>query len=70
MLAPVPGPEGQDSSTWHEARPENPAEHLRRADAFARGFTCAAVIAAVVAAYALWRMPAQRVTGAIGHMHH
>ncbi|MBD3926388.1 MFS transporter [Nocardioides cavernae] len=40
------------------------------ADAFRRGFTCAAVIAAVVAAYALWRMPAQRVTGAIGHMHH
>ena len=40
------------------------------ADAFNRGFTCAAVIAAVVAAYALWRMPAQRVTGAVGHMHH
>ncbi len=37
MLAPVPGPEGQDSSTWREARPENPSEHLRRADAFARG---------------------------------
>jgi oligopeptidase B len=37
MLAPVPGPEGQDSSTWSEARPENPSEHLRRADAFARG---------------------------------
>ena len=40
------------------------------AAAFSRGFTCAAVIAVVVAAYALWRMPAQRVTGAIGHMHH
>jgi hypothetical protein len=40
------------------------------ADAFSRGFTCAAVIAAVVAVYALWRMPAQRVTGAVGHMHH
>jgi hypothetical protein len=40
------------------------------ADAFSRGFTCAAVIAALVAAYALWRMPAERVTGAIGHMHH
>ena len=40
------------------------------ADAFSRGFTCAAVISTVVAAYALWRMPAQRVTGAIGHMHH
>jgi hypothetical protein len=40
------------------------------AAAFSRGFTCAAVISMVVAAYALWRMPAQRVTGAIGHMHH
>ena len=40
------------------------------AAAFSRGFTCAAVITMVVAAYALWRMPAQRVTGAIGHMHH
>ena len=40
------------------------------ADAFSRGFISAAIIAVVVAAYALWRMPAQRVTGAIGHMHH
>ncbi len=40
------------------------------AAAFSRGVTCAAVISMVVAAFALWRMPAQRVTGAIGHMHH
>ena len=40
------------------------------AGAFGRGFVCATAIAAVVTAYALWRMPAQRVTGAIGHMHH
>ena len=37
MLAPAPGPEGQDWTTWTEARPENPREHLRRADAFADG---------------------------------
>ncbi|HEX6148926.1 prolyl oligopeptidase family serine peptidase [Nocardioides sp.] len=41
MLAPVPGPDGQDWTTWTEARPENPAEHLRRADAFAAGVVLA-----------------------------
>jgi oligopeptidase B len=37
MVAPVPGPGGQDWTTWAEARPEDPAEHLERADAFAGG---------------------------------
>ncbi|HYH33544.1 MAG TPA: prolyl oligopeptidase family serine peptidase [Nocardioides sp.] len=37
MVAPVPGPEGQDWSVWREARAETPEEHLERADAFAGG---------------------------------
>ncbi|MGH3347310.1 MAG: prolyl oligopeptidase family serine peptidase [Nocardioides sp.] len=41
MLAPVPGPGGQDWTTWTEARPENPGEHLRRAEAFAGGVVLA-----------------------------
>lgn len=34
MVAPVPGPEGADHTNWREARPEDPAVHLERADAF------------------------------------
>jgi len=41
MVAPVPGPEGQDHTAWQEARPEHPAEQLRRADAFAGGVVLA-----------------------------
>lgn len=37
MTAPLPGPDGQDPSAWTEARPEDPAVHLMRADAFAGG---------------------------------
>ncbi|WP_432478584.1 prolyl oligopeptidase family serine peptidase [Nocardioides sp. GXQ0305] len=37
MVAPVPGPEGADHTSWREARPEDPAVHLERADAFAGG---------------------------------
>ncbi len=37
MVAPVPGPEGADHTTWVEARPEDPAVHLERADAFGGG---------------------------------
>jgi EmrB/QacA subfamily drug resistance transporter len=40
------------------------------ASAFSRGFVGAAVIAGAVALYAVRRMPAARVTGAVGHMHH
>ena len=40
------------------------------ADAFSRGFVAAAVIAGVVAVYAVARMPRERVSGAVGHMHH
>jgi EmrB/QacA subfamily drug resistance transporter len=40
------------------------------ADAFSRGFVSAAVIAGVVAVYAVARMPRARVTGAVGHLHH
>jgi EmrB/QacA subfamily drug resistance transporter len=39
------------------------------ADAFARGFVGAAVIAGAVALFALRRMPAQRIAGGGGHMH-
>ncbi|MCW2761605.1 MAG: transporter [Marmoricola sp.] len=39
------------------------------ADAFSAGFIGAAVMGAVFAAFALLRMPADRVTGAGGHMH-
>ncbi|WP_167305774.1 S9 family peptidase [Nocardioides euryhalodurans] len=41
LLAPVPGPEGHDWTAWREARPENPAEHLERADAFGGGVVLA-----------------------------
>ena len=37
MVAPVPGPAGDDHTTWVEARPEDPAVHLERADAFGGG---------------------------------
>lgn len=37
MVAPVPGPEGADHTTWAEARPEDPVVHLERADAFGGG---------------------------------
>ena len=37
MVAPVPGADGQDWTTWQEARPEDPSVHLERADAFAGG---------------------------------
>ncbi len=37
MTAPVPGPEGADHTSWVEARAEDPAVHLERADAFAGG---------------------------------
>ncbi len=37
LVAPVPGPEGADHTTWQEARPEDPAVHLERADAFGAG---------------------------------
>ena len=40
------------------------------ADAFSRGFIGAAVIAGAVALFALRRMPAGRVAGGVGHMHH
>jgi hypothetical protein len=40
------------------------------ADAFSRGFIGAAVIAGVFALFAMRRMPAGRVAGGIGHMHH
>jgi len=39
------------------------------ADAFSRGFVGAAVIAAVVAVFALVRMPATRAAGGGGHLH-
>ncbi len=39
------------------------------ADAFSTGFIGAAVMAAVVAVFALLRMPASRVSGGGGHMH-
>ena len=35
MTAPVPRDAGQDHTAWTEVRPENPAERLIRADAFA-----------------------------------
>ena len=35
MACPVPGPGGQDHSSWQEVRPEEPSERLRRVDAFA-----------------------------------
>jgi oligopeptidase B len=37
MTSPVPGPEGLDHTAWTEARPEDPAVHLERADAFGGG---------------------------------
>jgi oligopeptidase B len=37
MVAPVPGVAGQDWTSWQEARAEDPAEHLERADAFGGG---------------------------------
>jgi hypothetical protein len=37
--------------------------------AFSRGFVGAAALAAVVALFALLRMPATRTTGGAGHMH-
>ncbi len=37
MTCPVPGPEGLDHTAWTEARPEDPAVHLERADAFGGG---------------------------------
>ncbi|QZY30602.1 prolyl oligopeptidase family serine peptidase [Nocardioides coralli] len=37
MTAPVPGPGGQDWTSWEEARPEDADEHLIQADAFAHG---------------------------------
>jgi MFS family permease len=39
------------------------------AEAFSRGFIGAAVLAIVVAVFALLRMPATRTTGSAGHMH-
>ena len=39
------------------------------AAAFSRGFLGAAALAAVVAVFALLRMPATRTTGGGGHMH-
>lgn len=35
MRCPVPGPDGQDAASWEPLRPEDPAERLQRADAFA-----------------------------------
>lgn len=35
MVAPVPGPEGQDHTTWRPARAEDPSARLERADVFA-----------------------------------
>ena len=37
MTSPVPGPEGLDHTAWTEARAEDPAVHLERADAFGGG---------------------------------
>ena len=37
LVAPVPGTEGHDHSAWTEARPEDPAVHLERVDAFSGG---------------------------------
>ena len=37
MVAPLPSPEGADHTTWVEARPEDPAVHLERADGFGGG---------------------------------
>ncbi len=37
---------------------------------FSRGLVAAAVVAALVAVVAYWRMPATRVTGPVGHLHH
>jgi hypothetical protein len=39
------------------------------ADAYSRGFIGAAAMAAIVAVYALIRMPATRTAGSGGHMH-
>jgi hypothetical protein len=39
------------------------------ADAYSRGFIGAAVMAAVVAVFAVIRMPATRVSGGEGHLH-
>ncbi|WP_426562407.1 MFS transporter [Angustibacter sp. McL0619] len=40
------------------------------ANGFTRGLLAAATIAGVAALLAFWRMPATRVTGPVGHMHH
>ena len=37
MTSPVPAPDGLDHTAWTEARPEDPAVHLERADAFGGG---------------------------------
>jgi oligopeptidase B len=37
MTSPVPGPDGLDHTAWREARPEDPAATLERADAFGAG---------------------------------
>ncbi len=37
MTSPLPGPEGLDHTAWAEARPEDPAVHLERVDAFGGG---------------------------------
>jgi oligopeptidase B len=34
VSCPLPGPDGQDHTTWREVRPEDPAERLERVDAF------------------------------------
>ena len=34
VSCPMPGPGGQDHTTWREARPEDPQERLERVDAF------------------------------------
>ena len=65
MLTTAPPPDKAISP----AAVQSPAEPSGEADAFSRGFVGDAVLAALVAIFAYFRMSSTRATSGAGHMH-